>query len=360
MRCLAVAMTINRRRFLAYAGATLGATQLVACGDRKLATEGVPRSPYTEDATAEEVTTGIDLSGKIAVVTGCTSGIGLETMRVLAGRGAYVIGTSRSQERAEEACRSVTGVTTPLSLDLADFESVVNCAETIRTMRLPIDMLICNAGYRGGGNERQRVNGIEKHFVINHLGHFILVNRLLDRLVIAEQGRIVVVASRTAYTAAPEDGILFDDLGFRHDYSDSLAYGHSKLANVLFSLRLSELLRGTRITCNSLHPGVVDTDIDRHLNAVMQFGLKMLAALSGKSIAQGAATSCYVATSPSLATTSGAYFEDCNAVTVPGRNHLYNVPMSERLLQVSEEITADFLVDQKVPTKENLLDDRAT
>jgi WW domain-containing oxidoreductase len=104
----------------------------------------------------------------------------------------------------------------------------------------------------------------------------------------------------------------------------------------------------------------VDTEIDRHLNAVMQFGLKMLAALSGKSIAQGAATSCYVATSPSLATTSGAYFEDCNAVTVLGHNHLYDVPMSERLLQVSEEITADFLVDQKTPTKENLLDDRAT
>jgi len=354
-----VAMTINRRRFLAYAGAALGATQIVACGENKLATEGIPRSRFTGKSTAEEVTAAIDLAGKVAVVTGCTSGIGLETMRVLAGRGAYVLGTSRSLKRAEDACRSVTGVTSPLSLDLADFDSVVRCAETIRSMRLPIDMLICNAGYLGGGNKKQLVNGLEKHFVINHLGHFILVNRLLDRLVISEQGRIVVVASRTAYTEAPADGIQFDDLGFANDYSDLLAYGHSKLANVLFSLRLSELLRGTRITCNSLHPGIVDTEIDRHFNSVMQFGLRVVAAVGGKTIEQGAATSCYVATSPALATTSGAYFEDCNAVTVLGHNHLYNVPMSERLLQMSEEITADFLVDQKEPTKENLLDDRA-
>ena len=353
-------MTISRRRFLVYAGASLGASQLAACGADKLATDGIPRSHFTEESTAEEVTAGIDLTGKMAVVTGCTSGIGLETMRVLASRGAYVIGTSRSLQRAEEACRSVTGVTTPLRLDLAEFESVVKCAEKIRAMRLPIDMLICNAGYLGGGNERQRINGLEKHFVINHLGHFIFVNRLLDRLVIAEQGRIVVVASRTAYTEAPADGILFDDLGFEQDYSDLLAYGHSKLANVLFSLRLAELLRGTRITCNALHPGIVDTEIDRHFNAVMQFGLKMVAALSGKTIEQGAATSCYVATSPALATTSGAWFEDCNAVTVLGHNHLYDVPMSERLLQVSEDITADYLVDQKQPTKENLLDDRTT
>jgi NAD(P)-dependent dehydrogenase (short-subunit alcohol dehydrogenase family) len=353
-------MRIDRRRFLAYAGATLGAIPLVGCGENKVATAGVPRSPFTEKSTAEDVTAGIDLRGKVAVVTGCTSGIGLETMRVLASRGAYVIGSSRSLGRAEEACRSVTGVTTPVRLDLGDFDSVVDCAEQIRAMRLPVDMLICNAGYLGGGNEKQLINGLEKHFVINHLGHFIFVNRLLDRLVIAEQGRIVVVASRTAYTDAPADGILFDDLEFKYDYSDMLAYGHSKLANVLFSLRLSELLRETRITCNSLHPGIIDTEIDRHFNAVMQFGLKIVAALGGKTVEEGAATSCYLATSPALAKTSGAYFEDCNAVTVLGQNHLYDVPMAEKLVQLSEQITDDYLVDQKSPTKENLLDDRTT
>lgn len=353
-------MTINRRRFLAYAGATLGVGQLAGCGETKEQTPGIPRSHFTDASTAADVTAGINLTGKVAVVTGCTSGIGLETMRVLASRGAYVIGSSRSLQRAEEACRSVTGVTTPVSLDLGDLQSVVDCAETIRAMRLPIDSLICNAGYLGGGNERQLINGVEKHFFINHLGHFVFVNRLLDRLLIAEQGRIVVVASRTSYTKAPADGILFDDLAFKNDYSDMLAYGHSKLANVLFSLRLSELLRGTRITCNSLHPGVIDTEIDRHFNSFMQFGLKVLAAVRGKTIQEGAATTCYLATNPALSGTSGAYFEDCNAVTVLGQNHLYDLPMSEKLVQVSEEITADFLVDQKAPTRENLMDDRAT
>ena len=360
MRCLATPMKIDRRRFLGYAGASLTATQLLGCGREKEATPGIPRSNFHDASTAEEVTAGLDLTGKAAVVTGCTSGIGLETMRVLASRGAYVIGSSRSLERAADACRKVVGVTSPVELDLGDFDSVVKCAETIRAMRRPIDMLICNAGYLGGGNERQLINGLEKHFVINHLGHFILVNRLLDRLFIADQARVVLVGSRTAYTQAPTEGILFDDLDFKQDYSDFMAYGHSKLANILFSLRLSEMLRGTRITSNSLHPGIINTEIDRHVNGVMQFGLKVIAALGGKTIAEGAATSCYVATSPGLGAVSGAYFEDCNAVTVLGENHLYDMPMAERLVQISEEITADYLVAQRLPSRDNPFNDPVT
>jgi len=346
-------MKIDRRQFLGYAGATITSSQLVGCGQDKLATEGIPRSLFHEESTAEEVTASIDLTGKVAVVTGCTSGIGLETMRVLASRGAHVIGSSRSLERATAACESVVGTTSPVAMDLGDFESVVNCAETIRSMDSPIDMLICNAGYLGGGNDLQLVNGLEKHFVINHLGHFIFVNRLLDRLFLSQQGRIVMVSSVTAYSDAPTEGILFNDLEFRNDYSDMLAYGHSKLAIILFSLRLSELLSGTRITTNSLHPGIIATDIGRNFNPVMKLGLKMVAALGGKTIEQGAATTCYVATSEQLSNTSGAFFEDCNAVTVEGHNHLYNVAMSERLVQISEEITADYLVDQKRPTAAN-------
>lgn len=350
-------MTTSRRNFLRYAGATVATGQLLGCGRDKLATDGVPRSQFHEESTAEAVTSGIDLSGKTAVVTGCTSGIGLETMRVLASRGAYVIGSSRSQERAEKACRSVVGVTSPVTLDLGDFESVVACAETIRSMRKPIDMLICNAGYLGGGNNPEQINGVEKHFAINHLGHFILVNRLLDRLYIAEQARIVMVASITAYTDAPDEGILFDDLAFQNDYGDMMAYGHSKLAKILFSLRLSKLLQGTRITSNSLHPGIIDTEIDRHFSRMKQFGMKMVAALRGKSIEQGAATSCFLATHESLSETSGAYFEDCNAVTVGGDNHLYNFEMAERLVDVSEELTADYLVNLRRPTKDNPFND---
>jgi len=340
---------MDRRRFMGLSAALATAPLATACsGQEKVPAAGVPRSAFDEDSTAEEVTDGIDLAGKIAVVTGCTSGIGFETMRVLALRGAWVIGTSRSLQRADEACRRVRGKTTPLELELSDFDSVVRCAETIRSLNSPIDMLVQNAGYRGGGNERTLIDGIEKHFLVNHLGHFVFVNRLLDRLYFAWQGRIVVVASRAAYRGAPASGIRFDDLTLARDYGDSLAYGHSKLANVLFSLELGRLLKGTRITSNALHPGVIDTEIDRNLNRFMQFGFGVLTALRGKSVEAGAATSCYVATSPLLGSTSGRYFEDCNAVEVPG-SQLQDMAMADRLWVVSEELTRDYLVKHERP-----------
>lgn len=303
----------------------------------------VPRSPFDEDSTAEEVTGGIDLDDKIAVVTGCNSGIGFETMRVLALRGAYVIGTGRTMEKAQAACNKVRGVTTAVELELSDFDSVVRCAEQIRAMNRPIDMLICNAGMRGA--ERETVYGLEKHFVVNHLGHFLFVNRLLDRLYFAWQGRVVVVGSRAAYRSAPEDGIQFDDLRGTNDYSASRAYAHSKLANVLFSYELARLLKGTRITSNALHPGVINTNIDRNVSPILQTGFGLLAKIGGKSVGQGAATSCYVATNPSLGNISGEYFEDCNAVTVTGDNHMHDREMASRLWVVSEELTRDYLVD---------------
>ena len=285
----------------------------------------------------------------MAVVTGCTSGIGFETMRVLAHRGAHVLGTSRKLARAEEACRRVAGSASPLQLDLGDFDSVARCADAILRLKAPVDMLICNAGYRGGGNERQLINGIEKHFVINHLGHFILVNRLLALLHIAAQGRVVSVASRTAYRDAPKQGILFDDLAMDREYSDGVAYGHSKLANVLFSLALAERLRGTRVTSNALHPGVISTELSRNLNLVSRFAWNAYVAMAGKTTEQGAATTCYVATSESLAGVSGRYFEDSNAVEIEGEGHMQNLEMAKRLFERSIALTQDWLVDTEAP-----------
>ena len=334
---------MNRRKFLKTASAAAVAPVIAGCGSSDaVPAPDVPRSSFGADSTAEQVTEGIDLTGKTAVVTGCNSGIGFETMRVLALRGAYVIGTGRTLEKAEAACAQVKGVTTALQLELSDYDSIVRCAESIRSMNSPIDMLICNAGMRGA--ERELVHGLEKHFVVNHLGHFILVNRLLDRLYFSWQGRIVVVASRAAYSGAPEDGIQFDDLQASRDYSVSRAYGHSKLANVLFSYELARLLAGTRMTSNSLHPGVINTNIVRNVNPVLRTGFGLLTKLSGKTIEEGAATSCYVATSPLLGATSGEYFEDCNAVTVVGDNHMHDGAMASRLWLKSEELTKDYLV----------------
>ena len=279
-------MSIDRRKFLQMSGAAVAGSQFVACGGiRKMPTDGVPRSTYDEDSTAEEVTASVDLTGKLAVVTGCTSGIGFETMRVLAKRGAYVVGTSRSLEKASAACKRVAGTTTPLQLELSDFESVVACANEIRSINSPVDILVCNAGYLGASGEPELINGLEKHFVINHLGHFVFVNRLLGRMYMAFQGRVVVVASRAAYTSAPEAGIEFNNLDASRDYGDRRAYGQSKLANVLFALQLGKLLRGTRITINSLHPGVINTEIDRNMNRFMQGAFAVVAKLGyGRSI----------------------------------------------------------------------------
>lgn len=342
-------MATDRRDFLKYAGASLLVSPVHGCsGVDKMPVPGVPGSPWDASATAEQVTRDVDLTGKLAVVTGCTSGIGFETMRVLAKRGAYVLGTSRSLERAEQATRRVVGVTSPVQLDLGDFDSVVACAETIRSLNTPVDILVCNAAHRGGGNDRKLIRGVEKHLAVNHLGHFILVNRLLERLFLAWQGRIVLVASRAAYRSAPDEGILFDDLAMNAGYSDSRAYGQSKLANVLFSLRLAELLRGTRITTNSLHPGVINTDIDRNLNPITRFAFGVLTAVAGKTIEEGAATSCYVATAEPLGNISGQYFEDCGAVIVKG-GHMHDFEMAARLMEVSEALTSDWLVDQERP-----------
>jgi NAD(P)-dependent dehydrogenase (short-subunit alcohol dehydrogenase family) len=340
-------VSCDRRSFLKLSGAAIATSSLGACsGAEKVPTIGAPRSDFDADATAEEVTEGLDLKGKLAVVTGCTSGIGFETMRVLAKRGAHVIGTGRTAEKADAACRIVNGITSPVALELSDFDSVVACADAIRTIKAPIDILVCNAGFYGGSGEREVINGIEKHLVVNHLGHFVLVNRLLDRLFFSWQGRVVVVASRTAYRNAPETGIQFDNLALAGNYDDRRAYGHSKLANVLFSLELARLFKGTRITSNSLHPGLINTQIDRYMSGIKQKGFALLSAVGGaKSIEEGAATSCFVATSPVLGSTSGHFFEDCNAVTVLGDNHLYNSAMATRLWQVSEELTRSYLVD---------------
>ena len=138
---------------------------------------------------------------------------------------------------------------------------MVACAHQIRALERPIDVLICNAGMLL--NELQQARGMEIQFVVNHLGHFVLANRLLDRVTAAPQGRVVVVGS-VAHRQVPQGGIQFDNLSGQGWERQS--YGHSKLANGLFSLELSKRLAGTKATSNSLHPGVVQTNIMRNLD----------------------------------------------------------------------------------------------
>ena len=315
---------MNRRAFLQRASFAAAAPYISAPSAAE-----APRSAFTRASTAEQVTAGLNLTGKTAVVTGCNSGIGLETMRVLALRGAHVIGTARTLDKGKEACNKVNGKATPVVLELTDFASVVACANAIRAMNLNIDMLILNAGITLA--DWQQVNGIEKQFVVHHLGHFILTQRLLDRVTAAQQGRVVVVGSGN-HRDAPEGGIQFGDLSGRGWYKRG--YAHSKLANGLFSLELSHRLAHTRATSNCLSPGPVDTNIRRDLPA-------SATPRNLKSPAQGAATVCYVAAHPNLKQVSGEYFSDCNPA--PQSAHQTDRAMAAKLWQVSTELTRNHL-----------------
>lgn len=329
--------TIDRRRFIE--GTTLLA--LAPLAGRAFA-QDAPRSNFPADVTAEQVTAGIDMSGKTVVVTGCNSGIGLETMRVLALRGAHVIGTARSLERGREACASVQGKATPVVLELSDFDSVAACAAEIRELTPQVDVLICNAGMLL--NELQQVRGMEIQFVVNHLGHFVLTNRLLDLVTAAPQGRVVVVGS-VAHRQVPPGGIQFDNLsgvGWERQ-----SYGHSKLANGLFSLELSKRLAGTNATSNSLHPGVVQTNIMRNLNftpppAGAPPGQGGGGGFVFEAPTLGAANSCYLASHPALARVTGLYFVDCNPADQS--DYQKDPAMAAKLWQVSEDLTRPYLV----------------
>lgn len=338
-------MDSERRKFLQLSAALAGGSLLPACSDDEpgvIIDDTLPVSPFGAKSTAEEVTAGLDLSGRTALVTGCNSGLGFESLRVLALRGAHVIGTGRTLDKAEVACASVDGETTPLALELSDFQSAVQCASAVKALGVGLDILVCNAGINTFG-ELELVNGVERMFVVNFLGHFVLVNQLLPLLREAGSGRLVHVSSRSGYRDAPAEGIDFDNLRGEKSFDARQAYGRSKLANALFSLELARRLRGTGVTSNAVHPGLVKTGIARTAPFFIREAFDLLGPVIAKTPAQGAATQVYVATSPVLEGISGAYFEDCNPVRISGAHHMTDAELAGRLWAAAEEMTAGYL-----------------
>lgn len=289
---------------------------------------GFARTPNLDaTTTAKDATAGLDLRGRTIVVTGCTSGIGQETMRVLALRGAHVLGTARSQASGDAACAAVEGRATPVVLDLADFDSVVAASDTIRALDVPIDALVCNAGVVL--DDLEQVRGIEKTFVVNHLGHYLLVRRLLDRVTAAPQGRVVVLGSGDE-RHAPPGGIQFDDLsGAGWD----ARYAHSKLANGLFSLELSRCLDGTRATSNCVSPGHTRSNILRNVGNRYRD--------DARSVQQGAATPCWLAAAPAASAINGAFYRDF--APAPQSDAQRDTAMAARLWDVSETLVSAWL-----------------
>jgi NAD(P)-dependent dehydrogenase (short-subunit alcohol dehydrogenase family) len=270
-------------------------------------------SSFDVSSTAAEVTAGIDLKGKTALITGCNSGLG-------------------SVQKAEQACASIDGATTPMVAELSDFASVKSCAEEIQKLDTPIDMLICNAGIMA--LPRLTLSqGLELQFVVNHLGHFLLTTSLLEQVNAAEKGRIIILSS-CAHQLAPPSGIDFDNLDGSKGYVGWTAYGRSKLANGLFANELARRLSDTDTTANSVHPGVIDTNLGRHLPDKEQ-------PKDDKSVEQGAATQCYVAANDIPANITGQYFVDCNPAQANAK--MYDPQLASKLWRVSEELIAERL-----------------
>jgi NAD(P)-dependent dehydrogenase (short-subunit alcohol dehydrogenase family) len=292
-------------------------------------------SGFGYNSTAEDVTAGLSLQGKTVLVTGCNSGLGLEAARVLALRGARVVGTARTAEKAKAALAPLQGQTVPFACELSEPASVEACVAAVKREGLKLDALICNAGIMALPKLEQKL-GYELQFFTNHIGHFFLVTGLLDSL--TGDGRVVMLSSG-AHRAAPPGGIEFDNLSGVRGYTPWRAYGQSKIANLLFAKELARRFNGTQRTANAVHPGVIRTGLARHMNPAARGVFGLVGPLALKTIPQGAATEVYVAVSAATAGASGKYFADCN-VAQP-RPDAEDAALAAKLWEASEKIAAE-------------------
>lgn len=275
----------------------------------------VPRiiTPFDAASTAAEVVAGIDLTGRRAVVTGAASGIGVETARALAGAGAQVTLAVRNVEAGHATAEDLVATTgnkqiDVAALDLADQRSV---AAFVAGWQGPLHLLVNNAGVMASPETRTE-EGWELQFATNHLGHFALATGLHAALAAAGGARVVSVSS-SAHRRASVD---FDDIHFRERaYDPWVAYGQSKTANVLFAVEATRRWAADGIFVNSLMPGGIQTNLQRHVPPEEFERLRAAANVTDfqwKTTEQGAATSVLVATSALLDGIGGRYFEDCN------------------------------------------------
>ena len=295
-----------------------------------------PRGPsgFGYGSTAEEVTAGLDLHGRTILLTGCNSGLGEEALRVLSLRGARVLGTARTLEKARAACQAAGPLAVPLACELSEPASVRACVEAVARRGDRLDAILCNAGIMALPR-REQAFGVELQLFTNHVGHFMLVTGLLDRL--ADDGRVVMLSS-AAHRMAPKEGIRLDDLGAERHYAPWVHYGQSKLANLLFAKELARRLAGTRRTANAVHPGVIRTNLGRHMPGLANFVFGLVGPLVLKDVAQGAATGVYAAVHPAMASTSGAYLADCNLA--PARPDADDPALARALWEATERIVA--------------------
>lgn len=306
-------------------------------------------------STADEVLADKNLSGRTALITGGYSGLGQETGRAMAAKGAHVILSGRDATKlsaAADALAEQTGAKIDMLVcDLASLDSVRKAASEANERFDKIDLLINNAGVMAC-DEAKTADGFEMQFGTNHIGHFLLTNLLMPLVEKGERPRIVNLSSR-GHHITPVD---FDDPNFeRRDYDKWVSYGQSKTANALFAVGLDNRLSAKGIHSYSVHPGGINTSLGRHLSeedaAALMASIKASAEAQGeepqafKTIPQGAATTCWAATAEELEGAGGLYCEDCHVANEDNvnrtggvRSYAVDKDNADRLWAMSEEM----------------------
>lgn len=319
-------------------------------------------SGFNAASSAEEVIKGINLNGKVAIVTGGYSGLGLETVRVLRAAGAHVIVPTRDHDKAVQALSNIEGVEIE-AMDLMDPASIDAFAEKFIATGRPLHILVNSAGIMACPLARDS-RGYESQFATNHLGHFQLVTRLWPALQKANGARVVSVSS-WGHHYSP---VVFDDPNFENrDYDRWMGYGQSKTANILFAVGIDKRGKADGIRAFSLHPGsIVGTGLEKHLSkqelqnagVIDDSGNPILDPSKNlKTVGQGAATSVWCATSPQLDGMGGVYCENTDIAQIGTENttgswkvgdstvylgvmeYAVDPELADRLWVLSEELT---------------------
>jgi NAD(P)-dependent dehydrogenase (short-subunit alcohol dehydrogenase family) len=310
---------------------------------------------FNEDSTTADVMSGIDLTGKVALVTGASGGLGAETARAFAEKGAEIVMTARDIPKAEAVARGIRASTgneriAVEELELGSFPSIRDFARRLLARHDRINMLVNNAGVMACPFAKTD-SGFELQFGANHLGHFLMTCLIAPALITGAPSRVVSVSSR-GHQLSP---VIFGDINFEErPYDKWLAYGQAKTANVLFAVGLDLRLGAAGVHATAVHPGVIMTDLARHL---VPEDIEALRArqpggtLKFKSVEAGAATAVYAATSPDLEGKGGLYLEDCHVAAVDDadgaeggvRSYALDPAAAARLWKVSEQMVGETL-----------------
>lgn len=278
------------------------------------------------------------MQDKICMITGATDGIGKVSAHALAKQGATVIVVGRNRQKSMKTVSEIRQESGNANVeymlaDLSSQQAIRELAEQFTSKYKQLHVLLNNAGAMFMSRQ-ESVDGIEITFALNHLNYFLLTHLLLDTLKASAPARIVNVSSRAHKRLKTLD---FDNLQGEKSYSGTSAYMISKLGNVLFTYELAKRLKGSQITVNALHPGVVATQFGSNNGGWFGRALRKFANLFCISVEEGAKTNIYLASSPEVEGVTGKYFVECKAI--PSSKISYDEEAARRLWKVSEALT---------------------